>query len=102
MFLKVLIQMSDECVADTEQSENEVLKLLCETVGNITDSFTLLRTIDTELTETYEKSLEELPSGDYQKIQVKSYLYPMMKKKKSLLMNTSPWLFSQKKVLPQV
>lgn len=48
--------MSDECDADTEQGENEVLKLLCETMGNITDSFTLLRTIDTELTETYEKS----------------------------------------------
>ena len=55
---------TDKTDSHTDENESNAMELIAETVGDINDSFTLLKTIDTEIIENYDGASEDMHSDD--------------------------------------
>ena len=55
---------TDKTDSHTDENESNAMELMAETVGDINDSFTLLKIIDTEIIENYDGASEDMPSDD--------------------------------------
>ena len=51
-------------LSHTDENESNAMELIAETVGDISDSFTLLKAIDTEIIENYDGASEDMSSDD--------------------------------------